>query len=268
MPITVEAPKVPAPVVTVNVPPPPTPIVAPPPPPAEPPPPPPARAVAPHLDAACIAPAEDGATPPAACSWDDGFPAISADGTQLVKKVHEGHPSGMFNGLSIVFVDAQTARIVRRATVLAEADFDLDQEAKPRPGLAAKVERRVAAVQRTLDAQGFRTLQPLGGTHAESPADAKQIRAEIDGAAVRIVDPARSLMLWRHRFDSYVPAPKYNPDTDMCGGKSLVGLGLWWDPATRIVLTELTFHTGGCMCPTLFEEQVHRLPEAAAPASP
>lgn len=268
MPIAVEAPKVPAPIVTVNVPPPPAPPAPPPPPPApEPPPPPPVRAIAPNLDARCIEPMEEGAQPPAACTWDDGFPAISADGTQLVKKHHLGHPSGMSSGLSIVFIDAQTSRTIREVPLLTEVDFDLDQPGKPRPGLAVKLERRVAAAQRTLDAGGFRTLSRLGATHAEPPADARQIRAEIDDGVVRVVDPARSLMLWRHRFSSNVPAPKYNPDTDMCGGKSLVGLTLWWDPATRIVLTEMVFHTGGCMCPSLYEDQVHRLPDAA-PVSP
>src|SRR5262245_23344485 len=81
-PVTVQVQAPPAP------PPPPPPVAKPPEPaakPAEPPPPPPPpRALTPLLNAACVLPSDE---PPAACAWDDGFPAISTDGTLVVRKI-------------------------------------------------------------------------------------------------------------------------------------------------------------------------------------
>jgi len=56
-----------------------------------------------------------------------------------------------------------------------------------------------------------------------------------------------------------------HPNTDMCGGRTLRGVTMWWDPATRLVLSELAYTTGGCMCPTDHLLESHRIP-AEAPA--
>jgi len=258
-PIFVDAPKVPAPVVTVNVPPPPPPPAPPPAP--EPPPAPAPRALAPHLEAACIMPTEVDAAPLAACSWDDGFPAISTDGALIVKKIYDTNPSGS-SGLAIGFFDASTSRLMRRV-VLLSPNGDYDAKGKLRPGIEGRVGPRVAALQRTLDERGFRSLIDLGSSDSSAGPDPKRIHAEFDGAFARIVDPERSAVLWQHGFFSTVPSPPYNPDTDMCGGKGLHRLSMSWDPATGIVLADLLFFTGGCMCPSIFEEQVHRVPAAA-----
>jgi hypothetical protein len=135
---------------------------------------------------------------------------------------------------------------------------------KLRPGVQARVERKVAAVQRTLDAQGFRALIPLGWSDAgAAPADGTQIRAEFDGNAARIVDPERSVVLWRHRFAADRPDPNYDPGKDLCGGGTLRQISMWWDPATRLVLANLAYATGGCMCPMAGTEEVHHIPAEA-----
>jgi hypothetical protein len=263
--IFVDAPAVPAPVVTVNVPPPPPPPAPPPAP--EPPPAPPPRALVPHLDAACITPfREEGPASPA-CSWDDGFPAISADGALVAKKIYDASPSGA-ETLSIGFFDARTSQLVRRADVLS-LKRDYDAQEQPRPGTAQRVQQRVDALQRTLDQGGFRSMRELGtNTLGMSNEDAKptaevarRIHAEFGGATARIVDPDRAAVLWQHSFSSDVPSAPSNA-TDMCGGKMLHSLSMWWDPETGTVLTDLLFFTGGCMCPSIFEEQLHRIPAA------
>jgi hypothetical protein len=263
-PIFVDAPKVPAPVVTVNVPPPPPPA-----PPAlpEPPPVPTPRALVPHLEAWCIR-AEEGSASLPACSWDDGFPAISADGALVAKKIYDGSPSGA-DALSIGFFDAHTSRLVRQVDILT-LKRDYDAQEKLRPGTARRMQQRVAALQRTLDEGGFRSLIGLGTNMLDTSSEdakpageaAKRIHAEFGGASARIVDPERSAVLWQHTFFSDVPAPPSNPDTDMCGGKSLHSLEMWWDPETGTVLTELLFFTGGCMCSSIREVQLHRIPAA------
>lgn len=269
-PIVVEAPKLPAPVVTVNVPPPPAP--APPPAPEASPPPPP-RALAPHLQAACVLPQADGIPAPASCAWDDGFPAVSDDGTQFVKKILIPEPLTP-GGLTIGFFDTSTSRLVRQVVIIS-ADSDYGAEGKLREGSEVRVAQRIAGLQRTLDAKGFHSLVALGSSavNPEDPGAAEaakaRIHAEFDDAAARIVDPARSVVLWQHEFVSQVPEPRRNPDTDMCGGKSLHRLSMWWAPSNGVVLTELAFFTGGCMCPTVYEDQLHRIPAAAlaAPAA-
>src|SRR5689334_18533810 len=160
VPIFVDAPSVPAPVVTVNVPPPPPPPAPPPAP--EPPPAPAPRALAPHLEAACITPTEEVAPALAVCSWDDGLPAISTDGALLIKKsIGEIRPFGG-SSLAIEFFDTSSSRRVRQVVLLSESDYDAT--GKPRPGIERRVEQRVAGLQRTLDARGFRSLIDLGSS--------------------------------------------------------------------------------------------------------
>lgn len=176
-PVIVEAPNIPAPVVTVNVPAP------------------PARRSRPQ---------PEGSPPIAACSWDDGFPAISADGMLLVKKSQDARPSGSM-GLAIGFFDVDTSRLVRQV-ILLSPDRDYDAEGKLRSGIEGRVEQRVAVLQRTLDAKGFHTLIELGSSEpGVAAAEETRIHAELDGAAARIIDPARSAVLWQHSFVSNVP---------------------------------------------------------------
>jgi hypothetical protein len=120
------------------------------------------------------------------------------------------------------------------------------------------------AIQPALDAGELRALIALGSTSTSSDPDApapKRIHAQIDGAAVQIVDPERAVALWQHRFVASVPPP--NNGADLCGGRSLRDVTTWWDPATRLVAAELAYTTGGCMCPTDRVMELHRIPAAA-----
>ena len=263
-PVVVEAPRVPAPVVTVHVQPP-APAVAPPAPPTAAPAPTPAprpRALVPHLDAWCIMPVEDGAEPLAACAWDDGLPAISADGALIARKVLDGHPTGA-TGVAIELLDTKTSRRVRRMALIAP-ERDHDAEGKPRPELAGRIVQRAAAAQRTLDAGGFRSLIALGdsGSVSDSRGAAPQIHAQFDDrGAMQIVDPARGVVLWQHRFGPSAPAS--TDPTGLCGSPDLRHLSAWWDPATGLVAAALTTTTGGCMCPTHHVMQLNRISAAA-----
>jgi hypothetical protein len=272
-PITLEAPKVPAPVVNVNVPPPPVPPPPAPPPPAPPPPAP--RALAPYLDSSCILAPSDN------CTWDDGFPAVSADGALVVTKQLDGDPSGALS-LEIAFLDAGTGRVVRRhvlhsleehrilsgfATQIAEGQAEIERLEKARSVLYGKVGQRIAAVQRMLDGRGFRSMQSLGSSQTgEEGTDKTRVYAQFQDNAARIIDPARNAVLWQHRLSVTDDTPVVSDGTEMCGGKSLRDAALWWDPATGIVLAQKRYVTGGCMCPSGFEDEVLRIPAATLPA--
>jgi len=272
-PITLEAPKVPAPVVNVNVPPPPAPPPPAPPPPAPPPPAP--RALAPYLDSGCILAPSDN------CTWDDGFPAISADGALIVSKQLDGSPSGALD-LAIAFLDARTGRVVRRdvlhsfdehyivsgiATQSAEGDAEIARLERARSALYEKIGQRIAAVQRRLDGRGFRTMQSLGSSQdGEESTDKTRVYAQFQDSAVRIIDPARTAVLWQYRFGITDDSPAVLDPTQMCGGKSLRSVALWWDSVTGVVLAQKRYTTGGCMCPSGTEDEVQRIPAAALPA--
>jgi hypothetical protein len=127
------------------------------------------------------------------------------------------------------------------------------------------IERRVAAVQRTLTAGGFRSLRRLGSNEPGAPVlDRKRIHAEIQGTAVRIVDPERAEVLGQHRF----VLREKGPSDDEIGSASCFGpnpryLTAWWDPATGLVVASIDYTTGGCMCPVGHELHTYQLPAAA-----
>jgi hypothetical protein len=266
----------PAPVVM-----PPTPVVveAPaPPPPAPLPPVPPPHALVPMLDAACVI-ATDGWTNPT-CAWDDGFPAISADGTLIATKY--APPMGPSNlyGLSIHFIDTKTSRVVRDSVILTpeelarilypenaapETTQPEDKQLEQRQRLLSTIYRRVAAVQRTLDAKRFRTLHELGSARAtisdeEHPSQRgpDPVYAEIVGTTARIIDSAASQVLWRGEFWAAGPKRAEREASD-CGGWAPWSIALWWDPETRHVLAAQTYRTGGCMCSDVPVETVQQM---------
>jgi hypothetical protein len=272
-PITIEAPTVPAPVVNVNVPPPPAPPPPAPPPPA--PPPPALRALAPYLDSGCILAPSDN------CTWDDGFPAVSSDGALIAAKQLDGSPSGALD-LAIAFLDARTGRVVRRdvlhsfdehyilsgiATQVVEGEAETQRLERARSALYGKIGKRIAAAQRMLDGRGFRTMQSLGSSQTgEEWTDKTRVYAQFQDNAARIIDPARTAVLWQYRFGVTDDAPVVEDPAMMCGGKMLRDVALWWDPATGLVLAQKRYTTGGCMCPSGSEEEVQRIPAAALPA--
>jgi len=296
--ITVEAPEVSAPVASLNVPSPPAPPAPPPPAPPPPAPPQPApRALTPYLDTACILlPGND-------CTWDDGFPAVSADGALIAMKHEGGAPSDDSSGapsgepsseksLAITFLDTRTLKVVRhdvlysleehrglsRAPSQAAVDeAEVERIDRARGDLYGKIGQRIAAVQRMLDGRGFRTLQLLGGNQdGEKSTDKTRVYAQFQDNAVRLIDPARAAVLWQHRFTVTDDEPVVVDEVMMCGGKSLRDVSLRWEPVTGIVLAQKGYVTGGCMCPSGHQTEVLRIPAAArsaptalaAPAAP
>jgi hypothetical protein len=220
--------------------------------PAEEPPPRP-RALAPALDGNCVLPADE---MPPSCSWDDGFPAISADGSQIAIKEYPDDGGRGNPGLTIRFVDVETSRLVRAVVVLDPDEYDEDAV----PQLQAKIDRRALAIQRTLDAGRYRTLELLSEDDASNrPADTA-IHAELDGDLMRIVDPATATVLWRHRFVHPAPRRASSDDDDFCGGWSLYAMSSWWDPPTGTVLASSLYRTGGCLCTDVSVDAVAQIP--------
>jgi hypothetical protein len=247
-------------------------------PPAPPPPPPPPkpRALVPMLDAGCVIRNEDNPT----CAWDEGFPAISADGTLIATKYIPPVGQADFNGLSIHFIETKTSRLVRDSVILTrdEAASYLypkvdaagapaqsnEEHLQEQQRLLSTIYRRVARVQRTLDARRFRTLLELGslpgtqGPPEPSRRGPHPVYAEIVGTSARIIDSAASQVLWRGEF--WVDGPKRaEDDTSDCGAWWPWSMELWWDPKTRYVLAAQKYRTGGCMCSDLPFESVQQM---------
>lgn len=266
----------PAPVVM-----PPTPVVvqAPaPPPPAPPPPAPQPCALVPTLDGACVIDTGGAASP--TCAWDDGFPAISADRTLIATKYAPPMGPSDLYGLSIHFIDTKTSQVVRDSVILTPDELARvrypenvapenaqaeDRQLQQRNRLLATIYRRVAAVQRTLDAKRFRTLHALGSARAsmgdEQPPSQRgpdPVYAEIVGTTARIIDSAASRVLWRGDF--WAEGPKRSKDdTSDCSVWTPWSIALWWDPETCYVLAAQTYRTGGCMCPDVPVETVQQM---------
>jgi hypothetical protein len=220
-----------------------------PPAPPEPPPAPPPRANAPHLDAGCVlsgmVPGLMDGVSRVSCEWDDGFPAISADGTRVAIKRHPDDGGRGYPGMMIDFIDVATSKVVRDIVVLDPDEFDPENPAKHE----RKATRRVAEAQALLDAGHYRSLDlvggPLASTPEPDPADAARIHAEVDDADIRIVDPATNRALWRDHIAIPRPRPLRGDD---CDGWSIYRTTVWWDAKTRTVLVDQIYRSGGCLC--------------------
>jgi hypothetical protein len=270
-PVSIQVPPAPPPTVVVQ------PAPAPPPPPPAPPLAPPSerpRALTPTLDPACVIPSEAGqeTAPEASCTWDNGFPAIANDGS-LIAMLRSPDTAGReTHALSVAFIDSVTARVVRSAVVVTDAE--LEAEHVDRTRLYTTVYRRVAGIQKTLDAGKYRTLIPLGYAGGmegvvSQPRDPMPTTpyADISHDQVRIVDPATATVLGRISVGTVASPypPSADPDAEagngMCHGWTLWSMSVSWDPATRVVLAGQTYRTGGsCMCPDISAVRVARLP--------
>lgn len=215
------------------------------------------RALVPTINPACATQQGSDTT----CTWDDGFPAISADGT-LIATTHVPDDGGRgYPGLSIELIDVKTSRVVKSFLVLSPNEY-LDSAEDPAwPKLHAKIRKRSATAQRMLDAKQFRALthfattdvgadvDPDGGSYlfAMDPA----LRGERSGDAVRVIDAAKNTVLWQHRFPieaAYPAAKNPSPDGVGCYPSSTRGIGMAWDAPTRTMFTHVSYASGPCYC--------------------
>ena len=216
----------------------------------------------PRVDADCIDGAvADLASP--ACSWDDGFPAISADGTLIVDAEIPDSGGMGAPGLSILFTNAATSKVVRSVNVLSPGEIPYGEAMSDK--MRATVRKRTAAVQKDIDAKGFRALVTLDDiampAGSEIPLDPNRpgVYAEYAGEVMRLLDPQTKTEIWRHRFSSPSPwTTKPDPDKE-CQGWTFARLSTWWDPTSRTVFAKLLYHYGGCMCGSASIPQVFKL---------
>lgn len=266
--VTVDVPQVPPPAVSIHVQPPTTPE-----PPAanNPPPSKPAipRPRVPHLWPQCVLVSAD--TVDGACTWDDGFPAISSDGALIASKYVPDDSGRGYPGLSIRFIDATSGKEVKTIVVLSPDEYIENDgtNTKEFERLQKTVASRLAEVERALDDGAYRTMAhlveggPFDGTHEESEAAAPTaIYGQIDqSGAARIIDPATNTVIWQHQLGIDDPSPITDDDDGgMCPGWGLRMMSLWWDPTTRVVFSTQEYRTGGCMCSDETYEQVARVP--------
>lgn len=231
------------------------------------------RPLAPRLWAQCVDTYDD---VPEVCQWDDGFPAIAASGKLVATKYIPDDSGRGYPGLSLRLLDATTGRVVRTIVVLSPDEYVEDTETTTAEvtKLWKKVSARVTAAQRLLDAGGYRTMDFIGNafpleesegapTDPEPMPTQDTIYAEIDSsAAVRIVDPATNTAIFQHQFDVAEPA-RLSDNDGMCGGWQLREMSLWWDKATRVVVSSQDYKTGGCMCADETVEQIAHVPPPA-----
>lgn len=239
----------------------------------------PVRAATPRLWAQCVdLNAADRATE---CGWDDGFPAISRDGTTIAMKVIPDDGGRGYPGLFVRLLDTASGRVTRTIEIL-NPDHYLEPSDTDDDATRAKVKRlntaiaaRVKSTQALLDRGGYRTLAALGawddmaghdpdGEPAADPIAAHDTTfAEVTGdAAVRVIDPATRGVMFQHQFGIKDPSPGTSDDD--CSGWMLRDVAVWWDPQTRVVVASLSYGTGGCMCGIYTHEQIARAPAQLA----
>jgi hypothetical protein len=249
---------VPMPVAVIMPAPAPPPALAPPAPPAPPPvaapapvvpPTPRTRAASPMLDLTCLLSREP---QDAACAWDDGFPAISLDGKTIVAKYDPnlGGARGV-PGLGIELIDVATSRVLRSVPILSGWEDEVT---------AKDLAERVVDVKRWFDPTGFRTMSIL---HGEASPDTPALRTEIVDNALRVIDPATGVALWRYRF----PTPSTGStaaadgEHDRCHLNGSVHItDVAWDAPTRTVIATAVLGSSPCYCTNETVSHVQRIP--------
>ncbi len=194
---------------------------------------PPPRRTTPRLDSACVLGALGDGPVPSTCTWeDDGFPAISSDGTLVVVDDRGVITPRESWERTILVLDVESSRIVGGYSIVVDEDAAPFQDRDPSTSvLAAALERarvrgrvaeRVHALDAFLDHRGFRTLESFDDPRGEMHD--------------RVVVPAP-------------PSAPIAPDDPMpCTSWHLQEMVLWRDAATRTVLAAMTYRTGGCTC--------------------
>lgn len=256
--VPITTPAAPAPIVNITVPPPPAPEV-----PMAPPP----RALTPFLDAECIARTDSGEVEDRIarrCNWDAGFPAISADGKTIALKYSRDDGGRGWLNVAVMFIDAETSKTIGDHTIVAPDDLDENGQATDKT--RARATKRVAAIQKKLDAGQYRTLHVIQNLVPEPdfPATAGlRIEHEQFDASVRVVDGDTNTVLWRGEFNAATEYPprKVDPDTDTgCYPGSTSNVSAWFDPATKLIAFQVSYASGPCYC----SDEIHHYVRRAA----
>ena len=231
-----------------------------------------ARAVQPHLDAACVI--DDSS---AACQWDDGFPAISSDGRTVAMK-YSPSSEATVQELSVRFYDARSGTLLRSSEITAGPGYDDDDANTP-----VVVAERAARVNAALTAQQYRsmdlvpyvdpTADPDGGPGAPTAIVPRgfydDLHVELAGDHMRLVEPAGlagsavDRVLLQRDIGVPNPRPHADPDTEGCAGWSTWSRAFAWDRASSTLAVTTMYRTGGCTCPDLPVLTVRRAPLAA-----
>jgi hypothetical protein len=221
----------------------------------------PPRALVPMINSSCLL--------GGSCDWDDGFPAISADGTLIAIKYIPDDGGRGYAGMSIQLINAKTSHVVTTYMVLSPDEY-LEPEDAGLPKLQAKIVKRTAIAQRALDAKKFRSLTKLGDALEEGMdpdemlTPAAPLRAERIGDAVRLIDntdPAAGTVIWQRRFpvEAEYPQAAHDPEQEGCYPSSTRAVTVAWDPTTRTVLAETSYASGPCYCGDEIKYYVTRL---------
>ncbi len=208
---------------------------------------PPPRALVPMIDSSCLL--------GGSCDWDDGFPAISADGTLIAIKYIPDDGGRGYPGMSIQWVSAKTSRIVTTYSVLSPDEY-LEPEDAGFGKLQAKIVKRTALAQHALDAKQFRSLTRIGDEleAGDEPAVITEpvapLRAERIGDAVRLIDSVAGTVIWQRRFpvEAEYPQAATNVDEGGCYPSNTRTVSLAWDATTRTVLATASYASGPCYC--------------------
>lgn len=229
-----------------------------------------ARALTPFLDANCIARTDaleiEGAGA-ATCAWDDGFPAISADGKTIALKYSNDDGGRGFLNVNVRFIDAQTSKVLSDHVIVAPEELDdVGQATDKTRALAAK---RVAPIQKRLDSGHYRTMQRIEPTGIIAADEAPPAGMRVEHAQwespVRVVDADTNTVLWRGAFDvaKEYPPKQIDPDTDTgCYPTNTSDVNAWFDPSTRIIAFEVSYGSAPCYCSSTVHHYARR---AASP---
>lgn len=214
----------------------------------------PPRALTPHLNSCLLRHLGHDESP---CNWDDGFPAISGDGTTIAMKSIEPRAGNRGQDIEIHFLDARTGHVQRRAPILSESDAGTATQAD----LAAGA-KRLEAVQRTLDARKFRamiapTFWDANNEELPTHATAGEIYAQEDEGLVRLIDPQTNTVIIQGQIGALPPSASVESG---CSGGPMASFAAWWDPSTKTLLDESRYLSPGGSCGQVVVRHVTRAP--------
>ncbi len=231
---------------------------------------PPARALTPFLNADCIARTDNTGEVSGgqvintrACSWDDGFPAISGDGKTIVLKYSADDGGRGWLDVAVRFIDVETSKVLSDHSIVVPEE--LDEQGQSTDKSLALARKRIAPIQKRLDAGNYRTMRVIQNAipevDGEAPAGLRIEYAAWDPMA-RVVDGDANTVVWRGEFDvtKEYPTKKVVTDEDIesCYPTSTNDVYAWFDPTTRSIAFQVSYGSGPCYCSSTIHHYVRR----------